>query len=75
MPLIWGYCVSTTFSTLGLSYYKVSGQVRGYQFHTVNAFAPLGRGTDSFYVDGISITHGKNWTYAGGLQEIEEMSM
>ena len=27
-------CSSTTFSTLGLSYYKVCGQVRGYEFNT-----------------------------------------
>ena len=69
-----GGCASTTFPTLGLSYYKVCGQVRGYQFHSPDSFYSLGRGIDSFYVDGISITHGKNprkhlWTYAGGLQE------
>ena len=69
-----GGCACTTFSTLGLSYYKVCGQVRGYQFNSPDAFVPLGRGIDSFYVDGISITHGKNprkhiWTYACGLQE------
>ena len=69
-----GGCASTTFSTLGLSYYKVCGQVRGYQFNSPDAFVPLGRGIDSFYVDGISITYGKNprkhlWTYACGLQE------
>ena len=67
-------CSSTTFSTLGLSYYKVCRQVRGYQFHSPDAFAPLGRGIDSYCVNGISITHGKNprkylWTYACGLQE------
>ena len=50
------------------------GQVRGYQFNSPDAFIPLGRGINSFYVDGISITHGRNprkqlWTYAGGLQE------
>ena len=50
------------------------GQVRGYQFQSPDAFYSLGRGIDSFYVDGISITHGKNprkhlWTYACRLQE------
>ena len=50
------------------------GQVRGYQLNSPDAFYFLSGGIDSYYVDGISITHGKNprkhiWTYAGGLQE------
>ena len=75
-----GGCSSTTFSTLGLSYYKVCGQARGYQFQSPDAFHHLGRGIDSYYVDGISITHGKNprkhiWTYAAGLQENRKDSL
>ena len=76
-----GGCPSTTFSTLGFSYYKVCGQVRGYQFfHTVDALIPLGRGIDSFYFDDISITHGKSphkhtWKYVGGLQENRRNSL
>ena len=67
-------CSSTTFSTLGLNYYKVCGQVRGYQYHSSDAFEPLSAGIDSYYVDGVSITYGLNprthvWTYAGGLTE------
>ena len=68
-------CSSTTFSTLGLNYYKVCGQVRGYQYASTDAFAPLYAGIDSNYVDGVSITYGQNprthiWTYASGLTEI-----
>ena len=69
-------CSSTTFSTLGLNYYKVCGQLRGYQYWTTSALYPLsvGIGIDSYYVDGISITYGQNprkhiWTYAAGLRE------
>ena len=67
-------CSSTTYSTLGLKYYKVCGQLRGYQYHTPDAFASLSKGIDSYYVDGISITYGKCprkhiWTYASGLSE------
>ena len=67
-------CSSIMFSTFGLKYYKVRGQVRGYQFNSPDAFHPLSAGIDSCYVDGISITYGQNprkhiWTYACGLSE------
>ena len=67
-------CDSTIFSTLGLKYYKVCGQVRGYQYGSPSAFIPLDAGIDSHYVEGFSITYGQNpcthiWTYAGGLRE------
>ena len=67
-------CSSTTFSTLGLNYYKVCGQVRGYHYEGPDAFFALGAGIDSYYVDGVSITYGENprthiWTYACGIRE------
>ena len=67
-------CSSTTFSTLGLNYYKVCGQVRGYQYRSTDAFHSLSKGIESYYVDGISITYGQSsrthiWTYASGLSE------
>ena len=67
-------CNSTIFSSTGLMYSKVCGQVRGYQYHTPNAFLSLGDGIDSYYVDGVSITYGTNprkhiWTYAAGISE------
>ena len=67
-------CNLTIFSTLGLKYYKVCGQVRGYQYGSPSAFIPLDAGIDSHYVEGFSITYGQNpctdiWTYAGGLRE------
>ena len=71
-----GGCQSTVFSTLGLSYSQVCGQLRGYQRGTPNAFHPYygnpSLTIDSVYVDGVSITYGsaprKNiWTYANGL--------
>ena len=69
-----GSCSSTSFSTLGLKYYKVCGQVRGYQYYGPDAFEPLSKGIDSYYVHYASITYGQNprthiWTYAGGTQE------
>ena len=69
-------CQSTVFSTLGLKYSQVCGQLRGYQRATPNAFHPyyndLTRTIDSVYVDGVSITYGSSsrkhiWTYANGM--------
>ena len=69
-------CSSTIFSTLDLKYYKVCGQVRGYQYKAPDAFRAIlvDVSIDSYYVDGVSITYGLNprthiWTYAGGIRE------
>ena len=67
-------CNSANFSSTGLMYSKVCGQVRGYQYRSPDTFASLGDGIDSYYVDGVSITYGINprkhiWTYAAGVSE------
>ena len=63
-------CQSTVFSTLGLNYSKVCGQLRGYQVGSHNAFQGIGS-IDSPYVDGASVTYGSPrkhiWTYACGF--------
>ena len=69
-------CNSTIFSSTGLMYSKVCGQVRGYQYYAPDAFYSLGIGIDRYYVDGVSITYGTNphkhiWTYAAGISEQE----
>ena len=73
----YGGCSSTTFSVGGLSYSQVCGRIRGYQFGATNAF--LGsyyEGIDSYYVDGVSLTHGSAgrrqhiWTFAVGGSEV-----
>ena len=69
-------CQSTVFSTLGLNYSQVCGQLRGYQRGTPDAFGPYlanpSLTIDSVYVDGVSITYGSAsrkhiWTYAIGV--------
>ena len=67
-------CNSANFSSTGLMYSKVCGQVRGYQYHTPDAFDLIKVGIDSHYVDGVSITYETNprkhiWTYATGISE------
>ena len=65
-------CYSNTFSTHNISYNKVCGQVRGYQYGTPNGFGNS-KDINSYYAEGISITHGSPrkhlWTYAVGLSD------
>ena len=70
-------CLRAVFSTLGLSYSRVCGQLRGYQFGFPDAFQPYHSNNprptiDDVYVDGVSITYSSStrkhiWTYANGL--------
>ena len=66
-------CYSTFFSTNGVSYQHVCGRARGYQKGSTNAFYDNTQPIDSYYVDGLSITHGNPrqhiWTYAAGLTD------
>ena len=68
-------CASTMFLTLGISYDKVCGQVRGYQYASPDGFEFRSNANiNTPYVDGVSITHGQNphvhiWTYVSGWRE------
>ena len=68
-----GGCYSTFFSTNGVSYQHVCGRARGYQKSTPNGFRRNTLSIDTYYVDGLSITHGNPrqhiWTYAVGLTD------
>ena len=65
-------CYSTILSTNHMVYQRVCGRARGYQKGSPDAFEH-GGSIDSFYVDGLSITHGSPrqhiWTYAAGVSE------
>lgn len=67
-------CDSSFFSSKTLSYSKVCGRVRGYRDGNLNAFgsAQTPHNIDSYYVDGVSITHDSSprqhiWTYVGSF--------
>ena len=71
-----GGCVSVPIP-VQVSYSQVCGIVKGYQDYTPDAFDPWPRGhntIDTYYVDGVSITHGSPrrhlWTYAAGVSEL-----
>ena len=67
-------CKSVTYSTFGMNYSHVCGRVIGYEYNSVDLFN--GHQTlESYYVDGVSITHGSPgarqhiWTFIAGLVE------
>ena len=66
-------CHSTIFTTYNTSFYKICGQVRGYQKGNTNAFQTSVESIDEAYVDGVSITLGDPrkhvWTYAIGSSD------
>ena len=69
-------CTSTNFLSNGITYSKVCGQIRGYQFGHPDALRDISEGINSYYVDGLSLTYGKNprkhiWTFIGAQQESE----
>ena len=76
--LYYELCNSTFFSTYGLKYSKVCGQVRGYQYGYpigLNRYITNTKGVYSqIKIWGITLTYGKNprkhiWSYAGGHGE------
>ena len=69
-------CQSVQFPSSGISYSQVCGRVVGYQHGTPDGIYKEGANhddIDSYYVDGISLTHGSPrqhiWTFIAGLQE------
>ena len=69
-----GSCISTFYPMSGVQYNRVCGRSIGYQDDTTDAFLNTSPQTiDSFYVDGVSITHGAPrqhiWSFASGLSE------
>ena len=72
-----GGCSSTVFPVQGVQYSRVCGKIIGYQQKSPDAFYPYNRvgqtTIDSYYVDGISLTHGSPrkhiWTFAAALHE------
>ena len=68
-----GRCDSTTFPTYNVTYSSVCGRVRGYQHGAPDGIHDNHWGSssiDSYYVDGVSITHGSPrqhvWTFIVG---------
>ena len=52
-------CVSTIFPAHGIEYSHVCGRIVGYQIGSPSGFRYQSVGIDSYYVSGISLTHGQ----------------
>ncbi len=69
-----GSCASATYSTDAL-YSKVCGRITGYQYGNVHGFQYSRQSIDSYYVDGVTVTHGPPgnrehvWTFVNGNSE------
>ena len=76
----WGGCSSITFIVGGRPYSCVCGRMTGYQFGAGSAFWQYTQGINSYYVDGVSLTHGGAgsrqhiWTFAAGATEVNQGS-
>ena len=75
-------CTSAFFNTSGMSYTKVCGKVKGYQFSSPNAFywftRTLAPTVNDLYVDGVVLTYNSTdnvrshiWTLAAAIDEIK----
>ena len=68
-------CPSIFYGTTR-AYSRVCGRITAYQVSTPDAFSPSRYGSlDGYYVDGISITHGRPprkhiWTFAAAVDEV-----
>ena len=70
-------CSSDTFTVYGMGYSKVCGRIRAYQIGFLNAFGFFSKDIETYYVDGVSLTHGKSpkqhiWTFAAAINEDDE---
>lgn len=63
-------CDGVTYSSNGLEYNEVCGRVLAFPHDSVQAFRGGQRSIDTYYVDGVSVTHGSPrqhiWTFAAG---------
>ena len=63
-------CDGVTYSSDGLTYSEVCGRVLAFPRSTVQAFRGGTRSIDTYYVDGVSVTHGSPrqhiWSFAAG---------
>ena len=68
-----GSCQSVKFSSNGIIYSQVCGRVVGYQYVSPSAVDARIIDINSYYLDGISITHGSPrkhiWSFMAGFQE------
>ena len=67
-------CEGVTYSTGSEQYDQVCGRIIGYQLGNTDSFRVSPQSINTYYVDGISVTHGTPrqhiWTFSNGLDEL-----
>ena len=62
-----------TYTTGSEQYDQVCGRIIGYQSGSTDSFAFTSRSIDSYYLDGVSVTHGPSrqhiWSFSAGFDE------
>ena len=63
-------CNSVYYESFGMSYSKVCGKAKGYQYGSPDSFTSIN--IDSNYLDGVSLTYGSSprthiWSFVGGV--------
>ena len=71
-----GSCASVMYSNSHGEYSQVCGRITGYQDGITDGFHMKNHSIDTYYVDGISITHGQSprqhiWTFAAAFAEVD----
>ena len=68
-----GSCEGITYMMGGEQYSRVCGRITGYQIGYPDAFTSSVRTINTFYTDGVSVTHGSPrqhiWTFTAGVDE------
>ena len=68
-----GSCEGVNYTTGSEQYDQVCGRVIGYQIGNTDSFRGSGWSIDTYYVEGVSLTHGYPrqhiWTFANGVDE------
>ena len=71
-------CEGLTYSTGSEQYDQVCGRIIGYERGTPSLFTGAGQSIDTFYIDGVSVTHGSPrqhiWSFGGGLDEVSSVN-
>ena len=67
-------CEGLNYTTGSEQYSQICGRIVGFQSGIPQAFRGSGRSINTFYVDGVSVTHGSPrqhvWTFAAGFDEL-----
>ena len=72
-----GSCEGLNYTTGSEQYDKVCGRIIGYQSASPSLFTGAGQSIDTFYLDGVSVTHGSPrqhiWSFGGGVDEVSSI--